>query len=117
MLFRSVAALGRHASGEERLPDLRWEFAPTAEGVACTVRSDEEATEVILWQAASTSRDFRKARWTSAPVAAAADGAASWRATVARPAAGRAAALVECHYAREPVPLVLTTSVHVQSAG
>jgi PhoPQ-activated pathogenicity-related protein len=112
-----VAALGRHASGGERLPDLRWEFSPTAEGVACTVRSDEQPTEVILWQATSSSRDFRKARWTSAPVAAAADGAASWQAMLGRPAEGHAAALVECHYAREPVPLVLTTSVHVQAAG
>lgn len=112
-----VAALGRHASGREQLPDLRWEFAPAAEGVACTVRSDEEPTEVILWQASSPSRDFRKARWTSAPVAAAADGAASWRAMLGRPAEGHAAALVECHYAREPVSLVLTTSVHVLAAG
>jgi PhoPQ-activated pathogenicity-related protein len=112
-----VAALGRHAIGAERLPDLRWEFGSHEKGVACTVRSDEQPTEVVLWQATSSSRDFRKARWTSAPVAAAADGAASWQAMLGRPAEGHAAALVECHYAREPVPLVLTTSVHVQSAG
>jgi PhoPQ-activated pathogenicity-related protein len=112
-----VAALGRHAIGAERLPDLRWEFGPHEKGVACTVRSDEQPTEVVLWQATSSSRDFRKARWTSAPVAAAADGAASWQAMLGRPAEGHAAALVECHYAREPVPLVLTTSVHVQAAG
>jgi PhoPQ-activated pathogenicity-related protein len=112
-----VAALGRHAIGAERLPDLRWEFALTEEGVACTVRSDEQPTEVVLWQATSPSRDFRQARWTSAPVAAGADGAASWQAMLGRPTEGHAAALVECHYAREPVPLVLTTSVHVQAAG
>jgi PhoPQ-activated pathogenicity-related protein len=112
-----VAALGRHAIGAERLPDLRWEFAPREKGVACTVRSDEQPTEIVLWQATSSSRDFRKARWTSVPVAAAADGAASWQAMLGRPAEGHAAALVECHYAREPVPLVLTTSVHVQAAG
>lgn len=112
-----VAALGRHAIGAGRLPDLRWEFALTEEGVACTVRSDEQPTEVVLWQATSPSRDFRQARWTSAPVAAGADGAASWQAMLGRPTEGHAAALVECHYAREPVPLVLTTSVHVQAAG
>jgi len=109
-----VAALGRHAIGAERLPDLRWKFAAADKGVTCTVHSDEQPTEVVLWQAASPSRDFRQARWTSTPVAAAADG---WQAVAARPADGHAAALVECHYAREPAPLVLTTSVHVQTAG
>jgi PhoPQ-activated pathogenicity-related protein len=112
-----VTALGRHAIGAERLPDLRWEFAATDKGVACTVRSDEPPTEILLWQAASPSRDFRQARWTSSAVAVPADGAAFWQAVAHRPAEGHAAAFVECHYARETVPLVLTTSVHVQAAG
>lgn len=112
-----VAALGRHAIGAERLPDLQWEFAPAEQGVACTVRSDEEPAEILLWQAVSPSRDFRQARWTSSPVAAPAAGAAFCQAHANRPAAGHAAAFVECHYAREPVPLLLTTSVHVHAAG
>jgi hypothetical protein len=30
---------------------------------------------------------------------------------------GFAAALVECHYDRRPLPLVLTTAVHVKGLG
>ncbi|MFM8494509.1 MAG: PhoPQ-activated protein PqaA family protein [Planctomycetia bacterium] len=109
-----VAALGQHVSGGRRLPALEWSFAEAAGGVACSITSDTPPDEVHLWQAEADSRDFRKARWASQPLAAV-DGA--WRANVAKPTRGYAAALIECRYPREPLPLLLTTSVHVQSAG
>ena len=109
-------------AGAASLPELRWEFSRREAEAECVLESNEPLEQVILWQAASPSRDFRRARWSSTPVevsakhADAADGGAvTARVTVPRPAAGFAAALVECHYAREPVPLVLTTSVAVQS--
>ncbi|MEI6240585.1 MAG: PhoPQ-activated protein PqaA family protein [Planctomycetia bacterium] len=109
-----VAALGQHVAGERRLPTLDWSFAETPDAVACTVTSDDTPDEVLLWQATAESRDFRKARWTSTPLSPV-DG--SWRADVVRPASGFAAAMIECRYPREPLPLLLTSGVHVQSAG
>lgn len=109
-----AAALGRHVAGEQRLPTLDWAFADTPGGVVCRLNSDETPDDVRLWQAEAKSRDFRKARWISRPLAA---GDGVWRAEIERPADGHAATLIECRYPREPLPLWLTTSVHVQSAG
>jgi PhoPQ-activated pathogenicity-related protein len=109
-----AVALGRHVAGDQALPALDWAFTPTAGGAECTVRSDQEPAEVLLWQAAADSRDFRKARWTSVPLHAA-DGA--WRAEIPRPASGFNAALVECRYPRVPLPLMLTTSVSMQASA
>jgi len=109
-----VAALGRHVAGVDRLPELDWAFEPTATGTACIVRPAPEPAEMLVWRAAADSRDFREARWTSTPLGKA-DGA--WRAEIDRPKSGFQAVLVECHYPREPLPLLLTTSVHIQRAS
>lgn len=109
-----VAALGRHVAGGHRLPTLDWSFTNTPAGAACGLTSDAQPDEVLLWQAAAESRDFRRARWSSTRLAAR-DG--QWQAEVARPAAGFNAALIECRYPQEPLPLLLTTSVHVQAAA
>ena len=109
-----VAALGRHVAGLETLPDVEWSFAPTATGAACVVQSSVDPAEVLVWRAAADSRDFRKARWTPAPVESV---AGAWRVELDRPASGFNAALVECRYPRDPLPLLLTTSVHVQQAS
>jgi PhoPQ-activated pathogenicity-related protein len=109
-----VAALGRHVAGVDRLPRIDWEFEPTATGTACVVRTTPEPAEVLVWRAEAESRDFRQARWTATPVARA---EAAWRAEIDRPARGFRAALVECRYPREPLPLLLTTGVRVQRAS
>lgn len=109
-----VAALGRHVTGAERLPEIGWAFEPTPTGEACVVRATPEPEEVLVWRAEAPKRDFRGARWTAAPVASA---AGAWRAEIARPARGFNAALIECRYPREPLPLLLTTSVRVQRAS
>jgi PhoPQ-activated pathogenicity-related protein len=82
------------------------------------VRSNQEPDHVVVWQAASPTRDFRKATWSSTPaVVAGAAEADRWRATIQRPATGFSAVFVECQYARAPVPLMLTTSVSVQPSA
>jgi PhoPQ-activated pathogenicity-related protein len=79
-------------------------------GTACVVESSEKPAQVVLWTATAGSRDFRKARWASNTVTG--DGR-EWRVQLPSPESGFAAALVECHYDRSPLPLVLTTAVHV----
>jgi PhoPQ-activated pathogenicity-related protein len=109
-----MAALGRHVAGEQRLPTLDWSFTSTPAGASCSLTSDTPPDEVLLWQAGAESRDFRKARWSSTRLAPA-DG--RWQAEVSRPVRGFNAALIECRYPQEPLPLLLTTSVHVQAAA
>lgn len=109
-----AVALGRHTADGPALPALDWHFNATSAGQECTVRSDEEPDQVLVWRASAPSRDFRSARWTSSRVDSA---AGAWRMEIERPRAGFAAAFVECRYPRRPLPLFLTTGVRVESAG
>lgn len=105
-----LAAMGRHAAGERPLPRIDWRFEPDAAGGRCVLQTDEEPAEVLLWRAESPSRDFRKARWTAAPVPAA---GRERMVAIERPASGFGAALLQCRYERTPWPLLLTTGVQV----
>lgn len=109
-----VAAVGRHVAGIEPLPPVEWRFDAAAGGAECVVRCQTQPDRVTLWTAASPSRDFRKARWSSQPLALAGP---EWRAPLPAPQAGCAAGLVELEFARDPVPLVLTSGVKVVSRG
>ena len=108
-----VVAMGQHVSGDEPLPDLRWRFETAGEGVACVLKAATQPERVVLWQTESATRDFREAKWL--PTAVAGDGP-EWEVPLALGAGGGrwSAAVVEVHYPRKPLPLVLTTSVHVQ---
>lgn len=108
-----VAAMGRHVAGIEPLPEVRWTFSTDPAGTTCLVDSIERPAQVVLWTATSASRDFRKARWTGDSVTG---NGREWRVRVPSPESGFAATLVECHFDRDPLPLVLTTSVHVAQA-
>lgn len=107
-----VAALGRHVAGVESLPDLTWTC--DAASRLCTLSADPLPAETLLWTAASDSRDFRGARWTSQRVQLA-DGRC--REPLTRPESGFRAAVVECRYARQPLPFYLSTGPLVVAAG
>ena len=109
-----VIAMGKHVSGDEPLPDVRWRFAQAGEGIACILRAAVQPERVVLWETDSATRDFRQAKWL--PTAVAGDGP-EWEVPLALGAGGGRwkAAVVEVHYPRTPIPLVLTTSVHVRA--
>jgi len=107
-----VAALGRHVAGVESLPDLAWTC--DAASRLCTLSADPLPAETLLWTAASASRDFRGARWTSQRVQLA-DGRC--REPLTRPETGFRAAVVECRYVRQPLPVYLSTGPLVVGAG
>ena len=105
-----VAALGRHVAGIEPLPEIEWRF----DGGECIVTCNAPPERATLWTAASATRDFRKASWSAEDVAGAGP---EWRVPIAPPQDGFSAALVELAFAREPVPLMLTSGVKVLRAG
>lgn len=110
-----VAALGRHVAGIEPLPEVEWTFSEDGRGGAeAEVRCPARPDRVTLWTAASSSRDFRGATWSPQPVQGAGP---LWRVALAAPAAGLTAGLVELEFARDPVPLALTSGVKVLRAG
>jgi PhoPQ-activated pathogenicity-related protein len=108
-----VTALGRHVAGIEPLPAVAWRFAADGEAATGVVTSDVTPDRVLLWTTAADSRDFRRSRWTSRPIEGAGP---EWRAVVEPPASGFAAGLVELHFDRQPLPLVLTSGVRIVAA-
>ncbi|MFM8893232.1 MAG: PhoPQ-activated protein PqaA family protein, partial [Planctomycetia bacterium] len=109
-LMGLVAGMGRHAAGLEPLPAVAWEFVRSGRGTDCRLEAAGEPERVMLWRAASDSRDFRQARWEGEVV-----GGGGPRFEIPLPRAdGRwSAAMIEVHHARAAGPLVLSTGVHV----
>lgn len=109
-LMGLVAGMGRHAAGLEPLPTVSWEFARNGRGADCRLEAAGGPERVMLWRAASDSRDFRQSRWEGELV-----GGGGPRFEIPLPRAdGRwSAAVIEVHHARAAGPLVLSTGVHV----
>jgi PhoPQ-activated pathogenicity-related protein len=108
-----LRALHRHAHGIEPLPAIRWTYAAGADVRPVTLEVDagRAGARAVLWTAEAPTRDFRNAKWTSAPltVTAAND-------TVARvdpPPGGYRAMFVEVVYADGLMPLHLSTTIRV----
>ena len=99
-----VAALGRHVAGVEPLPDVAWTCDPASR--TCSLAADPLPAETLLWTAASDTRDFRGAKWASQRVELT-DGRC--REPLEPPATGFRAAVVECRYARAPLPVYLSS--------
>jgi len=108
-----VAAVGRHVAGIEPLPRLDWAFEDAAGSVDCVLATDAKPERVTLWTASSATRDFREARWSATEVATTGP---EWRVRIDPPREGFSAGLVEFEFAREPVPLALTSGVNVVAA-
>jgi PhoPQ-activated pathogenicity-related protein len=110
-----VAALGRHVSGAEPLPEVRWSFADDGGTTHCRLTASARPRKLVLWQAEAATRDFRQSAWRSTEVAITDDLLAGGQAIrLADATAPWSAALVECEYPREALPLALTTSVRVR---
>lgn len=107
-----VASLGRHVAGVESLPGVVWTCDPASR--VCALAANPLPAETLLWQATSDTRDFRRARWTSQNVELT-DGRC--HEPLQPPAAGFRAAVVECRYARAPMPVYLSTGPLVVAAG
>lgn len=83
----------------EALPQVRWQMQGD-NGARVAVTSDRPATQAVLWQANSLTRDFRKAEWHSRPLEL--DAARQKvAAKVATPAEGFAAFMVELSFAAD----------------
>lgn len=104
------------------LPALTWTAGPIQAGSqSITVTTGEKPQRVRVWQAAAKARDFRigeigKTAWTATDLQPTGDDPTRFTATLAAPASGYAAHLVEVTYApiaEGVAPLMLTTRVFV----
>jgi hypothetical protein len=112
-VFGSVNALHQHVTQGRRLPKLTWDFAPQAEALRLQVSTDMPAAKMVAWVATAPTRDFREAKWQSAPMRT--EGAQQVF-ELAVPAHGFAALFGEAEYAAEDAPYFFSTNVRIVSA-
>jgi len=91
-LVGGLSALHRYSAHGERLPVLNWTYKVQPDRLGVDVQSNRVPRRVIAWTAASATRDFREARWTSHRCSRAGDGYAC---SVPRPRGGYAAIYAE----------------------
>lgn len=104
---RTIAAFARHAAAGDAWPRLDWELEEDDKSYRVRIRTDLSDVRVRLWSAASESRDFRKARWSSREIGDD-PGAAI---TIPKPESGHIAFYVELASPKATPPFSLTTQV------
>jgi PhoPQ-activated pathogenicity-related protein len=109
----SLTALHRHATGEQSLPKLQWEFNGTPESLHLTLDSNDAPERVSVWLATSPTRDFRDSQWRSASAKKNGQG---WEYTLEVPQEGYAAMFGEAVFGEGPMPLFLSTNVRIVHA-
>lgn len=62
-LLSSIAALYRHAAGEDKMPKFTWEVDESADKVTLKMKGDPKPQFVKVWSAKSDTKDFRKSTW------------------------------------------------------
>jgi PhoPQ-activated pathogenicity-related protein len=109
----TIAALQRSLVGGKPLPKLEWNLNEHADGAKFQLTSDVTPTAVRTWTAEADTRDFRRAQWSSSPVSADGGQDRKYVAELAKPKVGYYAAFLEAEFPGEPVPFVLSTTLHV----
>jgi PhoPQ-activated pathogenicity-related protein len=109
-IIGGLTALHRAAQGQLKLPKLSWDLAQNGTTLTLNVRSDTAPARVVAWTAAAPTRDFREARWTSAPAEPASD---TYRYTLSIPSTGYAALFGEAMFEDSGTPYFLSTNVKI----
>ncbi len=64
----TVAVFFRHAAMGRSLPAMSWAPSNSGGRLKLQVQSDPRPVDARLWSAVSSTKDFRKSEWTSAPL-------------------------------------------------
>ena len=67
-ILDSLAGFARLVAEQKPLPELRWQFDESGEGLELRVTATPAPSQARLWVARSSLRDFREAKWVEAPL-------------------------------------------------
>jgi hypothetical protein len=109
----SIAALHRQAAGELAFPRLDWKLDADDEMLRLRLESSAAPAQALVWIAASPTRDFRDAKWSSEKLELV-DGA--YRYEMPLPPTGHAALFGELKFKGDSLPYYLSTNVKLTSA-
>ncbi|HEV7222879.1 MAG TPA: PhoPQ-activated protein PqaA family protein [Pirellulales bacterium] len=109
----SIAALHRQAAGELAFPKLDWKLDADDEMLRLRLESSAAPAQALVWIAASPTRDFRDAKWSSEKLELV-DGA--YRYEMPLPPMGHAALFGELKFKGDSLPYYLSTNVKLTPA-
>jgi PhoPQ-activated pathogenicity-related protein len=105
--LQTTATFAKRAAKGGTWPAMKWKLNEKETEYQVTVESDITPHAVKLWTAQSETKDFRKAKWTSASV----EPKKPLTVSVAKPAAGHIAFFIELESSDDGLPFSLTTQV------
>lgn len=109
----TIAALERSITGQKPMPKLEWHLSEASNAPRLELTTDETPVAVREWSAKADTRDFRKSVWHSSPVAAENGNSKKFAIDMSAPRKGYGARFLEAEFAGDPLPFVLTTTLHV----
>ncbi len=90
----ALAAFYQTIADRQTLPALDWSIRNLAGGAVLDVFASQPVQRFLLWTADSEDRDFRDAKWSSAPIQPTGTAGSSVQATVEKPVSGYRAFMV-----------------------
>lgn len=109
----SIAALQKSVTGGKPMPKLSWHQQEQSDYMHFELTSNVAPSAVRRWTATADTRDFRKSAWKSTPVKSSDNGDKAFAVGYEIPKTGCAACFLEAEFPGEPLPFVLTTTLHV----
>jgi PhoPQ-activated pathogenicity-related protein len=109
-VFGTINALHQRSIGRLQLPKLSGDMTTKGGKLLLRVRSDVRPKAVLAWTAASASRDFRDAKWTSRSAERSGD---EYVYDLALPEVGYAAVFGEASFDAAGEPYYLSTQVKI----
>lgn len=106
--INGLAAFARHMIRDNPMPKLTWKHEDTDGKARLTLQPTPPANGGRIWLAEASTRDFRKAKWTSRPLDHQSNGA-----VIAPPTKGFVAFYAELDYTIGELPYHLSTTLRV----
>lgn len=109
----TIAALERSITGQKPMPKLDWRLDEESNPTRLELTTDQAPVAVREWSAEADTRDFRKSVWRSSPISAQDGNSNRFVIDMSAPPKGFNARFLEAEFAGDPLPFVLTTTLHV----
>lgn len=113
-LIGTLASVHRSLHGDEKLPEMNWEFTENDGKVTLRIRAKGPVDKVSIWKAETSDRDFREAKWSQHPTKRIGDDLFEYELT--KPSSGNVALFGEVLTRSKFMPGFFSTTVGVFSA-
>lgn len=112
--FNTLAAFTRHQIYGTAMPKIQWQHEGAGPKMQLKIQADPAPKVARLWSTQAATRDFRKSRWTDAPLTITGKSIAAEMAT---PAEGFVVFFAELEYEMDGFSYFLSTQMRIAGIG